>query len=308
MVMRGAKRKGVRYFGPYAHAYAIRETLDLLLRTFPIRTCTKNKFDRHHRLGRPCLYAHIEKCAAPCVGAVTHEEYDAPRRRAARRSSTATRRRSSTASTSRCTRRATRSSSSAPPGCATRSSRCARRSSASRWSTPRRRTTTPSASPTTRSRRRCRCSSCARAASSAARASSSTRWRTSSAPELVGRLLEQLYGDARRRRRPPRGARARRARRPRRSTRSSSACSAASKVRVRVPQRGAKRELLETVTQNAQEAFVRHKLRARVRPQRPRPGAARAAGGARPARGAAAHRVLRHLEPAGHRDRRRRWW
>jgi excinuclease ABC subunit C len=76
MVMRGAKRKGVRYFGPYAHAYAIRETLDLLLRTFPIRTCTRGKFDRYHRLGRPCLYAHIEKCAAPCVGAVTHEEYD----------------------------------------------------------------------------------------------------------------------------------------------------------------------------------------------------------------------------------------
>ena len=75
MVMRGAKRKGVRYFGPYAHAYAIRETLDLLLRTFPIRTCTQNKFDRHHRLGRPCLYAHIEKCAAPCVGDVTAEEY-----------------------------------------------------------------------------------------------------------------------------------------------------------------------------------------------------------------------------------------
>ena len=77
MVMRGAKKKGIRYFGPYAHAYAIRETLDLLLRTFPIRTCTQSKFDRHHRLGRPCLYAHIEKCCAPCVGAVTPEEYAA---------------------------------------------------------------------------------------------------------------------------------------------------------------------------------------------------------------------------------------
>ncbi len=76
MVLRGAKRKGVRYFGPYAHAYAIRETLDLLLRTFPIRTCTKGKFDRYQRLGRPCLYAHIEKCAAPCVDAITHDEYD----------------------------------------------------------------------------------------------------------------------------------------------------------------------------------------------------------------------------------------
>ena len=82
--------------GPYAHAYAIRETLDLLLRTFPIRTCTKAKFDRHHRLGRPCLYAHIEKCAAPCVDAIDHEEYDGlvdgadrlPRRRARRRCST----------------------------------------------------------------------------------------------------------------------------------------------------------------------------------------------------------------------------
>jgi excinuclease ABC subunit C len=75
MVMRGAKRKGVRYFGPFAHAYAIRETLDLLLRTFPIRTCTKGKFERHVRLGRPCLYAHIEKCVAPCVAAVTRDEY-----------------------------------------------------------------------------------------------------------------------------------------------------------------------------------------------------------------------------------------
>src|SRR6476659_4952201 len=77
MVMRGARRKAVRYFGPYAHAYAIRETLDLLLRTFPIRTCTQPKFDRHHRLGRPCLYAHIEKCAAPCVGDIDREAYDA---------------------------------------------------------------------------------------------------------------------------------------------------------------------------------------------------------------------------------------
>ena len=75
MVMRGQHRKGVRYFGPFAHAYAIRETLDLLLRTFPIRTCTSSKFDRHHRLGRPCLYAHIEKCAAPCVGDIDHDDY-----------------------------------------------------------------------------------------------------------------------------------------------------------------------------------------------------------------------------------------
>src|SRR5690606_27594341 len=76
MVMRGSKRKGVRYFGPYGHAYAIRETLDLLLRTFPIRTCSDNKFRHHQRLGRPCLLAHIEKCSAPCVDAISPEEYD----------------------------------------------------------------------------------------------------------------------------------------------------------------------------------------------------------------------------------------
>jgi excinuclease ABC subunit C len=76
MVLRGKKRKGVKYYGPFAHAYAIRETLDLLLRTFPIRTCTNPKFDRHHKLGRPCLYAHIEKCSAPCVGDIDREAYD----------------------------------------------------------------------------------------------------------------------------------------------------------------------------------------------------------------------------------------
>jgi excinuclease ABC subunit C len=76
MVMRGAKRKGVRYFGPYGHAYAIRETLDLLLRTFPIRTCSDNKLSRHEKLGRPCLLFHIEKCAGPCVGEIDKETYD----------------------------------------------------------------------------------------------------------------------------------------------------------------------------------------------------------------------------------------
>src|ERR1041384_961335 len=75
MVMRGRKRKGVRYFGPYGHAYAIRETLDLLLRTFPLRTCSDNKFAHHQRLGRPCLLFHIEKCSGPCVGEVSKEDY-----------------------------------------------------------------------------------------------------------------------------------------------------------------------------------------------------------------------------------------
>jgi excinuclease ABC subunit C len=77
MVMRGARRKGVRYFGPYGHAYAIRETLDLLLRTFPVRTCSDNKFEHHHRQGRPCLLFHIEKCSGPCVGEIDKPAYDA---------------------------------------------------------------------------------------------------------------------------------------------------------------------------------------------------------------------------------------
>ena len=74
-VMRGARRKGTRYFGPYAHAYAIRETLDLLLRSFPIRTCSNAKLNRHERLGKPCLLFHIERCSGPCVGEVSPGEY-----------------------------------------------------------------------------------------------------------------------------------------------------------------------------------------------------------------------------------------
>lgn len=74
-VMRGRKRKDTRYFGPYAHAYAIRDTLDLLLRSFPVRTCTQSKFNEHKRLGRPCLLFHIEKCSGPCVGEIEEMPY-----------------------------------------------------------------------------------------------------------------------------------------------------------------------------------------------------------------------------------------
>lgn len=73
---RGPKRKGVRYFGPYSHAWAVRETLDLLTRVFPIRTCSNGVFNRHESLGRPCLLGYIDKCAAPCVGRVDEAEYD----------------------------------------------------------------------------------------------------------------------------------------------------------------------------------------------------------------------------------------
>jgi excinuclease ABC subunit C len=74
-VMRGAKRKGVRYFGPYAHAWAIRETVDQLLRVFPVRTCSAGVFRRSGQVGRPCLLGYIGKCSAPCVGRVTAEEH-----------------------------------------------------------------------------------------------------------------------------------------------------------------------------------------------------------------------------------------
>ncbi len=76
-VMRGAHRKGVRYFGPYAHAWAIRETLDLLLRVFPARTCSAGVFRRSEQIGRPCLLGYIGKCSAPCVGRVTAQEHRA---------------------------------------------------------------------------------------------------------------------------------------------------------------------------------------------------------------------------------------
>ncbi|MCP3976193.1 MAG: excinuclease ABC subunit UvrC [bacterium] len=76
MVIRGKRRKGVQYFGPYAHAYAIRQTRDLLLRTFPIRSCTDQKFRSHESLGRPCLLFHIERCSGPCVGEIDRPTYE----------------------------------------------------------------------------------------------------------------------------------------------------------------------------------------------------------------------------------------
>jgi len=76
-VMRGAKRKGTRYFGPYAHAWAIRETVDLLLRVFPVRTCSNGVFRRAQQIGRPCLLGYIGKCSAPCVGWISVDDHRA---------------------------------------------------------------------------------------------------------------------------------------------------------------------------------------------------------------------------------------
>ncbi|MEJ7794651.1 MAG: excinuclease ABC subunit UvrC [Nocardioides sp.] len=75
MVGRGAKKRGTRYFGPYSHAWAIRETVDQLLRVFPMRSCSNGVFKRHGQIGRPCLLGYIGKCSAPCVDRVTPEEH-----------------------------------------------------------------------------------------------------------------------------------------------------------------------------------------------------------------------------------------
>lgn len=77
VVMRGKRKKGVEYFGPYAKAYSIRHTLDVLLRTYPVRTCTNAKFKRHQATGRPCLLFDIEKCSGPCVGEISKAAYTA---------------------------------------------------------------------------------------------------------------------------------------------------------------------------------------------------------------------------------------
>ena len=74
-VVRGAKRKGWSYYGPFAHAWAIRDTVDELLKVFPIRSCRDGVFRRAEQVGRPCLLGYIDKCSAPCVGRVTREEY-----------------------------------------------------------------------------------------------------------------------------------------------------------------------------------------------------------------------------------------
>ena len=74
-VYRGPRKKGVRYFGPYAHAWAIRETLKLLTRVFPARVCSSGVFKRHGQIGRPCMLGYIDKCSAPCVGRVSAEEH-----------------------------------------------------------------------------------------------------------------------------------------------------------------------------------------------------------------------------------------
>ena len=178
MVMRGKRKKGNRYFGPYGQAYAIRDTLDLLLRTFPIRTCTDNKFRHHERLGKPCLLFHIEKCAGPCVGEIQRTPTTSWSQSWCA-SSKATPMRLSPNSSDRWSRPQRTSSSSSPLISAIVCRPSARPSRSSRWCSRRTRTPMSSGSTTMNSKRPCRCSSSERAGSWDVAVSSSTRLRNS---------------------------------------------------------------------------------------------------------------------------------
>ena len=74
-VTRSRKRRDTRYFGPYAKVWELRHSLDRLLRTFPVRTCTTNVFHKAQLTGRPCLLASIDKCSAPCVNQIEADEH-----------------------------------------------------------------------------------------------------------------------------------------------------------------------------------------------------------------------------------------
>ena len=77
MITRRSKRKGVVYFGPFAHAWALRTTFDVLLKLFPVRSCSNSNFERAARIKRPCLLGDIGKCAAPCVDRISKQEHRA---------------------------------------------------------------------------------------------------------------------------------------------------------------------------------------------------------------------------------------
>ena len=255
MVGRGPKKKGVRYFGPYSHAWAIRETVDLLLRVFPMRSCSAGVFKRSAQIGRPCLLGYIGKCSAPCVGRVTAEEHreivDDFCTFIAGQTSTHVRR----------LERADAAASEAPGVRAGRPPPRRHRRPATgdgaerRRAVGRHRRRRRSRSPRTRSRSRSRCSTYAEDASAASAGgwptgrttpscpscsgASSSRCTTPRCPTRIPRevLLPQQPEDA--------------------EALGLWLCDKrGSKVAIRVPQRGDKRTLLETVARNAEQSLA----------------------------------------------------
>ena len=305
MVMRGAKRKGVRYFGPYGHAYAIRETLDLLLRTFPIRTCSDNKFGRHQQLGRPCLLFHIEKCSRPVrrrdrPGATTTSssselldfldgDTDTDRQAARDR---------------RCARRPTSSSSSGRPACATGSPAVRKAIEKQQMVAERAEDIDVIGIADDELEAAVQVFFVRKGRVVGRKGFVLDKVEDLTPAELVGTRPRGPLLRRRRRSASPSRCSCRRARRPRPLRGVAQPSCAGSKVTIRVPQRGDKRALQETVTRNAKEEFIRHRLR-RAADHNSRARALNELQDApRPARGPAAHRVLRHEPHPGHRLRR----
>ena len=267
--MRGAHRKGVRYFGPYAHAWAIRETLDLLLRVFPARTCSAGVFRRSGQIGRPCLLGYIGKCSAPCVGRVTAEEHreivDDFCDFMAGKADPMIRRLEKEMAAARPTW-----TSSGRPGCVTTSAPCAGRWRSRRWCSATAPTPTWSASPRTNCWPRPGVPRPGRPGARPARLdrgrgrrapgrSAGAWWRTSccsstatggattaATPRCPGRSWCRCC---------PAGRRTARANWPLAAGCAARGCPCGS------PQRGDKRALAETVARNAQEALTRHRLK-----------------------------------------------
>ncbi len=301
MVMRGTKRKGVRYFGPYGHAYAIRETLDLLLRTFPVRTCSDNKLGRHQKLGRPCLLFHIEKCSGPCVGEIDRVAYDVLVAELIDFLDGHT--------DAIVGRLETEMREAADELEFERAARLRDRLDAVRKAIAKQQMVVDKAEDVDvvgiaddELEAAVQVFFVRRGRVVGRKGFVIDKVEDVTPGELVDSVLEGLYYDP-----PPMGV-------PKQVLVPVESADPdlyqrwlteqrGSRVTIRVPQRGDKRALLETVTRNATEEFTRHRLRRASRPQHPGQGPQRASGGAGPARRPPAHRVLRHEPHPGQRLR-----
>ena len=294
-VMRGDKRKDTKYFGPFYPAKAIRETLDTLLRVFPVRSCCAGVFKRAESSGRPCLLGYIDKCAAPCVGRISPEDHKQLAADLCQFMGGEGTRfiRQLEKEDGRCRLRARLRAGS--PATATTSPRCAGSSNATPWCWPKTPRRTSSPCTRTSSRPPYRSSTCATGASAASAAGS---WKRSRTPRRQN-SLSTCSPRSTARQPGTTGSRARCWSRccPRTPSRSPPGCTsaAARQSRCAWPQRGDKAALAETVRENAEQALRLHKSRRAgdltTRSRRP----AGAPGRPGPAGAAAAHRVLRRL-------------